>query len=205
MKKRFLTLILIAAMAAAMYVPALAEDAGDPVQPAGEISESVSETPEDTEEEEDDYDPFDAQELSSMILELFARKKINPERIGVTYCYTPTGETCSVNGSAYFGGASLYKLTEMMGLARMVAAGDYDQEDTINGMTITYIEERCLIYSDNNVGENILMWYQTQLGGMAGFRRMQRELAGVPEEERAELRRMFAEVCNAAANGETET
>ena len=118
-----------------------------------------------------------------MILELFARKKIDPERIGVTYCYTPTGETCSVNGSAYFGGASLYKLTEMMGLARMVAAGEYDQEDMINGMTITYIEDRCLTYSDNNVGESILMWYQTQLGGMAGFRRLQREIAGVPEEE----------------------
>ena len=183
MKKRLLILILIAAMAAALCVPALAEDAGDAAQSAGEISESAADPPGETGSGEDDYDPFDAQELSSMILELFARKKIDPERIGVTYCYTPTGETCSVNGSAYFGGASLYKLTEMMGLARMVAAGEYDQEDMINGMTITYIEDRCLTYSDNNVGESILMWYQTQLGGMAGFRRLQREIAGVPEEE----------------------
>ena len=100
MKKRLLILILIAAMAAALCVPVLAEDAGDAAQPAGEISGSEADSPEEAVPEEDDYDPFDAQELSSMILELFARKKINPERIGVTYCYTPTGETCSVNGSA---------------------------------------------------------------------------------------------------------
>ena len=106
MKKR-LILILIAAMAAALCVPVLAEDAGDTAQSTGEISDSAAEPPGDAGSGEDDYDPFDAQELSSMILELFARKKINPERIGVTYCYTPTGETCSVNGSAYFGGASL--------------------------------------------------------------------------------------------------
>ena len=97
MKKRLLILILIAAMAAALCVPVLAEDAGEPAQSAGEISGSAAD-PTGEAPEEDDYDPFDAQELSSMILELFARKKINPERIGVTYCYTPTGETCSVNG-----------------------------------------------------------------------------------------------------------
>ena len=68
-----------------------------------------------------------------------------------------------MNGGTYYGGASLYKLTEMMGLARMVSAGEYAQEDKIQGMTISYIEKRALVYSDNNVGESILMWYQTQL------------------------------------------
>lgn len=153
-----------------LAVPALAAD--------GDGAETIEEAP----AAEDDYSPFDADEVTAIINEYLASKNIDPARIGVSYCYTRTGETASVNGSTYYGGASLYKLSEMMGLARMVSSGELSQEDKIYGMTISYIENRCLVYSDNDVGESILLWFQLQLGGMAGFRRMQAEIAGVPEE-----------------------
>ena len=150
-----------------------------PEETGSETDAGTGETP----PEEDDYSPFDAEELTGLIEKYLAEKKIDPSRIGITYCYTGTGETCSVNGGTYYGGASLYKLTEMMGLARMVSAGQYTQEDKIQGMPISYIEKRALVYSDNTVGESVLMWFQLQLGGMAGFRAMQAEIAGVPESE----------------------
>ncbi len=179
MKRRSILCGLLCALALHLYIPVLAVDSEDAAA-AAEESAVTTEKPVPT---DDGYSPFDAEEITALITGYLTSKKIDPARIGVTYCYTGTGETCSVNGGTYYGGASLYKLTEMMGLARMVAAGEYGQEDQINGMTISYIENRCLVYSDNNVGESILLWYQMQLGGMAGFRQMQAEIAGVPEAE----------------------
>ncbi len=204
MKKRMIMILLICALTLhVLPVPALAEDevsaeassepeaAASAEEGPGSTAEAPGETGSapaadeagDSEAEDDGYSPFDAGELTGRIEAYLAENKIDPGRIGITYCYTGTGETCSVNGGTYYGGASLYKLTEMMGLARMVSAGEYAQEDKIQGMTISYIEKRALVYSDNNVGESILMWYQTQLGGMAGFRAMQAEIAGVPESD----------------------
>ena len=183
MKKKLIVWITILAVVLSGSVSALAADGDSPEEAASAAGDSVAEAPDASVPEDDGYSPFDAEEAAGLINDYLAAKKISPERIGISYCWTATGETCSVNGGTYYGGASLYKLTEMMALARMVSSGQYAQEDTINGMTITYIEDRCLTYSDNTVGESILLWFQLQLGGMAGFRRMQAEIAGVPEAE----------------------
>ena len=177
MIKRSMLYILLCALALNLYIPALAADgSADDSSPAAE-EETLAAAP-----EEEDFPVLNDEELTALVEEYLARRRIDPGRIGIAYCYTGTGESWSINGGSWYGGASLYKLTEMMGLARMVADGQYAQEDSINGMSISYIEDRCLTYSDNNVGENILLWFQLQLGGMAGFRRMQAEIAGVTEE-----------------------
>ena len=183
MNRKLIVWIIIAAMAMAGSVNVYAADGEEPGTAVTAAEAGASDAPEEQQPEDDGYSPFDADEAACLINDYLASKNILPERIGVSYCWTATGETCSVNGGTYYGGASLYKLTEMMALARMVSSGQYAQEDTINGMTITYIEDRCLTYSDNDVGENILLWFQLQLGGMAGFRRMQAEIAGVADDD----------------------
>lgn len=132
--------------------------------------------------EDEPYLVLDEAELSSLVGAYMKKNGIKDNNFAVSYCYTGTGETWSLNGDRYINGASLYKLSLIMWLAKKVAAGELGQEDVINGWTVSHIENRALVYSDNDVGEAMIAWCWNHLGSFAAYRLMQAGIAGVPED-----------------------
>ena len=181
--KKISWLALGAALIQLFSVQVLADDTQDTQSADAGETEPINETVADGAAEvpsEDDYFPvLDEAELSAMVADFMAERGMTENNSSVSFCYTGTGETWNFNGDMYINGASLYKLSLMMGLARKVAAGELSQEDTINGMTISYIEMRSLTYSDNAVSEQIIEYFSP----FRSYRLMQAEIAGVKEED----------------------
>ncbi len=181
-KKRILCLLLAGLLTAATAAPALAADTDGSEQTAE--AEAAAESadvlvPEDAAETEEAISVLDPEELSGLVSAFMAERGISDSGFAVAYCYTGTGESWSLNGDMYLHGASLYKLSLMMGLARKVAAGELQQTDSIGGLDISYIEKRSLTYSDNEVSEMIIDYFSP----FRSFRLMQAEIAGVAEED----------------------
>ena len=122
------------------------EDAGDSgAGPAGPEAGTEPVLPEGSGVPADEAEPLlDAEELEDLIGTFREERGLTEENFSVAYCYTGTGETWSWNGDRFFPGASLYKLSLMMGLARKVSSGELRQEDEIYGMDISYIEKMSL-------------------------------------------------------------
>ncbi len=121
----------------------------------------------------------DVDELDAMVRGYIQEHNIDPESFELAYCYTGTGETYYFNADRFINAASLYKLSLNMGLARKVAAGELQQTDLVEGMEISYIENRSLVYSDNTVSEALIGYFSP----FRSYRLMQAEIAGYPEEE----------------------
>ena len=121
---------------------------------------------------------LDADELSALVDQFMAERGIKSDRFAVSFCYTGTGETWDYNGDMFMQGASLYKLSMIMGLARLVAQGELTQEDKIQGMKVDYIEMRSLTYSDNAVSEKMINYFTNRLGNFRNYKLMQAEIAG---------------------------
>ena len=121
----------------------------------------------------------DVDELDAMVKGYIQEHNINPESFELAYCYTGTGETYYYNADRFINAASLYKLSLNMGLARKVAAGELKQTDLVEGMEISYIENRSLVYSDNTVSEALIGYFSP----FRSYRLMQAEIAGYPEDE----------------------
>ena len=183
-KKTIFCLFLTWVLLFAMGVPALAADVQDGSVPEEEpdpenteMTEAVSD--EGSAEEAETLSVLDEAELSELVSDFMAERGLSESNFAVAYCYTGTGESWSFNGDTYFHGASLYKLSLMMGLARKVSSGELQQTDSIGGLDISYIEKRSLTYSDNEISEMIIDYFSP----FRSFRLMQAEIAGVPEEE----------------------
>ncbi len=128
--------------------------------------------------DDDTYYVLDAEELSGLVDQFMKERGIQADRFGVAFCYTGTGETWSYNGDMFMQGASLYKLSMNMGLAKLVHDGELAQTDKIQGMDISYIEMRSLTYSDNNVSEKLITYFSNRLGSFKNYKLMQAEIAG---------------------------
>ncbi len=176
-----LMLILLAELLCSTSLAAQADTVPDQEATAQEAE--PADASDESAEEEDYFPVLDQEELNAIVEDFMAKRGIKADRFAVSYFYTGTEEGWSKNGDWYTNGASLYKLSLMMGLARKVSAGELSQEDKINGMTISYIEKRALTYSDNNVGEQIITYFCNQLGSFRAYRLMQAGIAGVPEED----------------------
>ena len=155
------------------------ENAPLPEEGAGDDASGEAAPAEEPAGEDEPYPVLDREELQGMVEEYLREHNIIPERFSMAFCYTGTGETWSFNGDAYFIGASLYKLSLMMGLAEKVSSGQLQQSDQIYGMDISYIEKRSLTYSDNAVSERMIGYF----GTFRDYRLMQARIAGVSEEQ----------------------
>ena len=175
MKKRkiLLCLCLIAVLMISGVVPAAASEPED--------KESAEEAAA-AEEDEDLSHLMDENELIGYITDFIRRHGIREGNFSFAFCYTGTGETFYYNPDQYINGASLYKLSLMMGLARKVSSGELQQTDSVAGMDISYVESRSLTYSDNEVSEAIIGYFNP----FRDYRLMQAEIAGIPEEELSE-------------------
>ena len=185
-KKKILCFLLAVILMSSAGFSALAAETGDTDVPrdADSAAESVPEEASDTLSDgdpaaEEPISVLDAEELSALVSAFMAERGIPESGFAVAYCYTGTGENWSFNGDMYLHGASLYKLSLMMGLARKVSSGELQQTDSIGGLDISYIEQRSLTYSDNEVSEMIIDYFSP----FRSFRLMQAEIAGVPEED----------------------
>ena len=187
MRKKAFGLVLAAVLSFTLCVPVLAAEAENPTDPEPDVQAETEapeaeavDTVEETADGEEPLPPLlDSEELSGLVDAFMAERGLSESNFAVAYCYTGTGETWSFNGDTYFHGASLYKLSLMMGLARKVSSGELQQTDSIGGLDISYIEKRSLTYSDNEVSEMIIGYFSP----FRSFRLMQAEIAGVPEEE----------------------
>ena len=70
----------------------------------------------------------------------------------VGFCYTATGDCWYYNADVFMYSASLYKVPVAMLAAEKVAAGELSQEDDSMGISLSYLEESALIYSNNDSG-----------------------------------------------------
>ncbi|MBR4578474.1 MAG: serine hydrolase [Oscillospiraceae bacterium] len=155
-----------------------AEETDLPLDEEGDESEP-EEAPAEPEEDDELNHLLDLQELDGLVSQFIHERGINENNLEIAFCYTGTGETYFRNADKYIIGASLYKLSLNMGLARKVAAGELQQSDSIYGMDISYIERRSLVYSDNAVSEALIGYFAP----FRDYRLMQAEIAGIPEEE----------------------
>ena len=74
----------------------------------------------------------------------------------VGFCYTATGDCWYYNADVFMYSASLYKVPVAMLAAEKVAAGELSQEDTSMGVSLSYLEESALIYSNNDSGHMLV-------------------------------------------------
>ena len=118
------------------------------------------------------------EELQQILDSYLREKDLLPELISVGYVYTGTGESWYHNGDLPFYSASLYKVPLMMLLAEKEANGELTQESEIYGMPLSYIEEQVLVYSDNPIAYNMLLWF----GEASTTRRMFCRFAELPED-----------------------
>ena len=161
--------------AEAAAAAAAAEEAAQDFVVYAENTQLPAPTPE---PDDDTYYVLDAEELSALVDQFMKERGIPADRFGVAFCYTGTGETWSYNGDMFMQGASLYKLSMNMGLAKLVYDGELSQEDQIQGMKISYIEERSLTYSDNTVSEKLITFFSNRLGSFRDYKLMQARIAG---------------------------
>ena len=74
----------------------------------------------------------------------------------VGFCYTATGDCWYYNADVFMYSASLYKVPVAMLAAEKVAAGELSQEDDSMGVSLSYLEESALIYSNNDSGHMLV-------------------------------------------------
>ena len=74
----------------------------------------------------------------------------------VGFCYTATGDCWYYNADVFMYSASLYKVPVSMLAAEKVAAGELSQEDDSMGVSLSYLEESALIYSNNDSGHMLV-------------------------------------------------
>lgn len=119
------------------------------------------------------------EELDEMFDAFRVERDLDETNFSVAYCYTGTGETWFYNEDTYFEGASLYKLPLMMAIARKVSSGELQQTDQIYGIDISYMQEMALTYSNNEISEMMIGYFQP----FKDYRTMLAEIAGIPIEE----------------------
>jgi len=176
--KNTMSLLLAAMLAWGAALPIRAAE-DTPVPPTEEEipAEPAAEEEVPGESAEEPYLVLDEAEVRAMVEEYMESHGVQSDRFSMAYCYTGTGETWSMNGDRFLIGASLYKLSLIMGLAEKVSAGQLQQTDQIYGMDISFIERRALTFSDNDVAERMIGYF----GTFRDYRLMQARIAGVSE------------------------
>lgn len=162
---KFFSLGLAALLTGSLVLPALAAD-DMPADPAAEGSGAVQPL-------------LDKAELDAMMASFMEERGLDETNFSLAFCYTGTGETWFYNEDTYFEGASLYKLPLMMAIARKVSSGELQQTDQIYGIDISYMEEMALTYSNNEISEMMIGYFQP----FKDYRTMLAEIAGIPIEE----------------------
>lgn len=118
------------------------------------------------------------EELQELVESYAAEKGIYPELISIGYVYTETGERWFFNGDKNYYSASLYKVPLMMLYAEKEADGELSRESEIFGMTLSYIEEEVLTYSNNSIAYSMLC----HLGEPSSVRAMFQRYSDLPED-----------------------
>ena len=150
---------------------AAASDAAAEAEPEAENSDEP--------EAEEPWPVLDEAEIRALVEGYMAEHGVSADRFAMSFCYTGTGETWSYNGDWFLQGASLYKLSLMMGLAEKVHNGELQQTDRIYDWDISHIENRALTYSDNAVSERMIGYF----GTFREYRLMQARIAGYTEDQ----------------------
>ena len=83
------------------------------------------------------------------------------QNFSVGFCYTATGDCWYYQGDEFMYSASLYKVPVCMLAAEKEAAGEIAWTDSIQGLTLEYLETSALVYSNNGSGHALVNY----LGG----------------------------------------
>lgn len=129
---------------------------------------------------EGQFSVVDPEELRVLTEEALEARRLHGERVGIGYCYTPTGETWYYNEGTWFYSASLYKVPLMMLFAEQESKGEISQETILAGsITLGEAEQRILVNSNNELA-HLAMDY---LGKAQDVRQQYKQYATLPEEE----------------------
>ena len=111
-------------------------------------------------------DRFGGRDWEEIMAEFFADMGVNPDRVGVAYYNTVTGEEHYINGEQYRFSASVYKLPLNMIFAERVYLGEMKMDDPIGGWPYSTIQKASLEMSDNTLSEIL----QESLGDWDSYR-----------------------------------
>ncbi len=139
--RRIISILLISVMMLSCSVISIAENNGD--------SSSLAKT----------LSGLNADEIQSMFDTYIEANALQKDLISIGYADAETGETWYWNEDKQYYSASLYKVPLMMMLSEKVSSGELDAGTEINGMTIPYIEEETLTYSNNDIAYSMLLWF----------------------------------------------
>ena len=98
-------------------------------------------------------DRFGGKDWEEIMAEFFADMGVDPDRVGVAYYNTVTGEEHYINGDRYRFSASVYKLPLNMIFAERVYLGEMEMDDPIGGWPYSTIQKASLEMSDNTLSE----------------------------------------------------
>ncbi len=98
----------------------------------------------------------DADEIDDILDSFRGAYDLTDSNFSLAYCYTGTGETYYCNEEDFMYAASMYKVPLCMAVAEKVSSGELAQTDSFAGMEINYLEEQCLINSNNEVAGSAL-------------------------------------------------
>lgn len=121
------------------------------------------------------------EEIQTIITDYLSSKGIAPERVGIGFCYTATGDEWYMNGDEWMYAASLYKLPLMMLLSERVQSGELSQDSNIAGLSVDTIEEYILVYSNNDWAHTI----RAYLGGDEVWRGEAKKYSAIADEDYA--------------------
>ena len=128
----------------------------------------------------------DEAELNAIIESCLADCEKTETNFGLAFYYTATDETYYYQGENHFYSASLFKLPLCMRYAERIADGELDWETKYDGMTVDYLVQRSLVYSDNNAAGVLFYRDKDMLYGDSPFSLysdfMEEELAQMREE-----------------------
>lgn len=118
-------------------------------------------------------------ELTGIVESFMSERGISKNGFSIGFCYTVTGDTWYYNGDKWFYPASVYKVPLMMQIAEKVSSGELTQEDTIQGLSVSTLEEYILTYSNNDYAHTV----RTYLGGDEVWRDYAKQYANLSDEE----------------------
>ena len=133
--------LLLAFILLALPAAALAVEAED----AAPVEENADALPH--------ADRFGGKTWDEIMAEFLADWGVSPDRLGVAYCNTVTGEEHYINGDQYRFSASVYKLPLNMIFAERVYLGEMEMDDPIGGWPYSTIQKASLEMSDNTLSE----------------------------------------------------
>lgn len=99
-------------------------------------------------------------ELDALMAPFVEEYGLREKNFGLAFLYTGTNESYFMYGDSIKYAASLFKVPLCMLVAEKVSSGEFSQEDTFADISITTIEENCIIASNNRTAATVYAAFQ---------------------------------------------